>query len=282
MVRRKHQSLLSSRMDSTQRFSDRAENYARFRPNYPEAFIRFLSDRLPAPATIADIGSGTGILSRQLLGAGYTVLAVEPNGPMRLEAERRLGDEPGFHSVVGTAEATTLTDGAAQAVTCAQSFHWFDRARCRLEFERILREPGLVLLIWNERIREGSMEEYDRILQDFAPEYRTVGQRNLTDADIAEFFAPARSEVIYFPHGQRLDGEAFIGRALSSSYVPNTGQPGHEAAMKKFRKFFDDHAVDGQIEFPYQTRVYAANLSRPSKCRSRSSRAPLGNDRLCT
>ncbi|MGA7130288.1 MAG: hypothetical protein WBZ19_28505, partial [Chthoniobacterales bacterium] len=98
-------------MDSTQRFSDRVENYAKFRPNYPDALIRFVLERLPAPAVIADIGSGTGILSDQLLGAGYTVLGVEPNGPMRLEAERRLGTRSRFHSVAGTAEATTLATG---------------------------------------------------------------------------------------------------------------------------------------------------------------------------
>jgi SAM-dependent methyltransferase len=247
-------------MDSTQRFTDRVENYAKFRPNYPEAFIRFLSGILPAPATIADIGSGTGILSDQLLKAGYTVLAVEPNTAMRLEAERRLGQQPGLHSVAGTAEETTVATDAAQGITCAQSFHWFDRSRCRCEFERILREPGLVFLIWNERVSQGPMEEYDRILRESAPEYCTVSRRYITDADIAEFFAPGRFEVTYFPHRQWLDREAFIGRVLSSSFVPNIGHPGHEAVVEKFHQFFERHAQGGQLEFPYQTRVYVARL----------------------
>jgi SAM-dependent methyltransferase len=246
--------------DSTQRFSDRVENYARFRPHYPEALIRFLTELLPVPAVIADIGSGTGILSAQLLGAGYTVLAVEPNGPMRQEAERQLGRNPEFHSVAGTAEATTLPDGAAQAITCAQAFHWFDRARCRFEFQRILREPGIVLLIWNERMAEGPMEEYDRILQECIPEYCVVGRRHQTDGVIGQFFAPEPCEVVHFPNNQWLDREAFIGRVLSSSYVPNVGKPGHETVMERFRRFFDDHAKDGQIELPYQTRVLFARL----------------------
>jgi SAM-dependent methyltransferase len=247
-------------MDSTQRFSDRVENYARFRPRYPEALFRFLAELLRAPAVVADIGSGTGILSAQLLRAGYTVLAVEPNGPMRQEAERQLAENPEFHSVAGTAEATTLAAGAAQAVTCAQSFHWFDRARCRLEFQRILREPGIVLLIWNERLPEGPMEEYDRILQESIPDYRSVGRRHVTDDDIGQFFAPEVYEVAHFPNNQRLDREAFFGRVLSSSYVPNVGKPGHEIVMEKFRKFFDDYAKDGWIEIPYQTRVLFARL----------------------
>jgi methyltransferase family protein len=248
-------------MDPTQRFSDRVENYAKFRPNYPGALIRFVQERIPQSGVIADVGSGTGILSDQLLGAGYLVFGVEPNGPMRLEAERRLGNRPRFHSVIGTAEATTLDPGSVDAITCGQSFHWFDRTRTRIEFGRILREPKLVLLIWNERISEDLMEEYDRILQEWAPEYNRVGRRNVTEADVADFFAPGPVELFYFPHAQRLDRDGFLGRVLSSSYVPNVGQPGHEPVMNKMEAFFDRHSQSGWIDFPYQTRVYVAHLN---------------------
>ena len=248
-------------MDPTERFSDRVENYAKFRPNYPDALIRFVQERLPQSAVIADIGSGTGILSDQLVGAGYTVFGVEPNEPMRLEAERRLGSQARFHSVIGTAEATTLGPSSVNAITCAQSFHWFDRMRSRDEFGRILRRPKLVMLIWNERTSGDLMEEYDRILQESAPEYGRVGRRNVTDADVGDFFAPDRVELFYFPHAQRLDRDAFLGRVLSSSYVPNVGQPGHEPVMNKMEAFFDRHAQSGWIDFPYQTRVFLSYLN---------------------
>jgi hypothetical protein len=248
-------------MDPTQRFSDRVESYAKFRPDYPDAFIRFVKERLPGPSVIADIGSGTGILSDQLLGTGYTVFGVEPNEPMRLEAERRLSSRPGFHSVAGTAEATMLGLGSVDAITCAQSFHWFDRARCRGEFQRILRASGRVFLIWNERSSEDLVGEYDRILQESAPDYVRVSQRNITDADVADFFAPNSVELSYFSHAQRLDREGFLGRVLSSSYVPNAGAPGHDAVMKKMEAFFERHARSGWLDFPYQTRVYLARLS---------------------
>jgi hypothetical protein len=248
-------------MDPTQRFSDRVENYVKFRPNYPDALIRFLIERLPLPASIADIGSGTGILSAQMLGAGFQVFGVEPNAPMRQEAERSLGGQPAFHSVVGTAENTTLASSSVGAVTCAQSFHWFDRTKCRAEFERILRAPRLVWLIWNERISQDPMEEYDRILQESAPEYATVSQRHITDADVADFFAPEPVDRFYFQHAQRLDLEGFLGRVLSSSYVPNVGQPGHDRLMGKMEAFFEKHARSGWIDLPYQTRVYLAQFN---------------------
>jgi hypothetical protein len=257
-------------MDATQRFSDRVENYAKFRPNYPDALIQSMLERLPVPAVIADIGSGTGILSDQLLGAGYTVFGVEPNEPMRLEAERRLGARPGFHSLAGSAEATTLPTGSVQAITCAQSFHWFDRPRCRVEFDRILQNPRLVLLIWNERVSGGFMDEYDHILHESAADYGRVSQRNITDVDVAEFFAPDSVERFHFPHAQRLNRESFLGRVLSSSYVPNVGRPGHDTLMMKMQAFFDSHAPSGTIDFPYQTRVYVAFLGSVSSIRNKA------------
>src|SRR5260370_3606227 len=99
-------------MDPTQRFSDRVENYAKFRPNYPDALIRFLLEQLPLPATIADIGSGTGILSDQLLRAGYAVFGVEPNEAMRREAERSLSGRPGVQSMDRTAADTLPCPGS--------------------------------------------------------------------------------------------------------------------------------------------------------------------------
>jgi len=89
---------------STERFSDRVEQYDRYRPRYPNALLDFLVRKIPPPAAVADIGSGTGILSGQLLQFGYQVMAVEPNKPMREAAERRLSEHQAFHSVDGTAE----------------------------------------------------------------------------------------------------------------------------------------------------------------------------------
>src|SRR5690349_7623591 len=95
---------------STQRFSDRVEYYVRSRPSYPTEFYDFLDRdlKLPKPATIADIGSGTGISAAPLLQRGHIVYAIEPNAPMRAAAENLLGQHGNFHSLATTAESTTL------------------------------------------------------------------------------------------------------------------------------------------------------------------------------
>src|SRR5438445_9263545 len=95
-----------------ERFSNRVENYARYRPGYPREILSLLTNRhgLSAGATVADIGSGTGISSELFLSNGNIVFAVEPNALMRRAAEQRLGGNPRFRSIAGSAEASGLAD----------------------------------------------------------------------------------------------------------------------------------------------------------------------------
>lgn len=136
-------------MDPTQRFSSHVENYLKYRPRYPQAVIETLKQecQLTPAARVADIGSGTGILTELFLQNGNPVLAVEPNREMRAAGERLLQPYPNFHSIDGKAEATTLADHRVDFVTAGQAFHWFDRAPTRAEFQRILKPDGWVMLM---------------------------------------------------------------------------------------------------------------------------------------
>jgi ubiquinone/menaquinone biosynthesis C-methylase UbiE len=249
--------------DPTQRFSDRVENYAKYRPGYPDDMLRFLQALVPPPATVADIGSGTGILTRQLLNSGYKVYAVEPNEAMRREAERTSSDSPTFLSVRGTAEATTLADRSVDFVACAQAFHWFDRSKTRSEFCRILKENGLSALIWNERMDDASPinRAYENILREMAPDYQNVSHRQVGPEEIRAFFAPGEFQVRTFPNDQVLDREGFFGRLLSSSYVPNVGQPGHREIVEAAERIFDRYNVGGKITFDCETKIYVGRFA---------------------
>src|SRR5256885_671619 len=115
--------------DPIQRFSNRVENYLRFRPHYPEETLDFLKADcgLIPESIIADIGSGTGFLARLFLANGNRVLGIEPNKEMREAGERSLKNYPVFTSIAATAEATTLPNQSVNFVTAGQAFHWFDR-----------------------------------------------------------------------------------------------------------------------------------------------------------
>lgn len=250
--------------DSTKRFSNRVENYVKWRPFYPPSIVDAIQERcrMTPDWTIADIGSGPGNLARQFLRFGAKVIGVEPNREMRAAGETLLAGEPRFLSVDGTAEQTGLDDRSVDLVTAGQAFHWFDMAAARREFQRILREPKWVALVWNERplIETSFFLEYEALHLEF-PDYLAVRHRDVAGrSQIAEFFAPNDLTELTFPNEQIFDREGLRGRLLSSSYAPSAGDPNSEPTIAKLDAIFDRHAVDGRIVFPYNTRLYLGEL----------------------
>lgn len=258
-------SFVSDMSDPTQRFSDRVENYVRHRPSYPPALLQILQAKagLTRASVIADIGSGTGIFTALLLPFASQVFAIEPNAAMRSAAEQALGASPGFRSIAGTAEVTTLPHAAVDLITVAQAFHWFNIPACHDEFARILRPGGRVALIWNERLTDTTpfLVAYEQLLRTGATDYDQVNHTRIDPAAIAGFFAPATCEAITLPNTQSFDLPGLIGRALSSSYVPNVGRPGHQAFMGELTRIFQQHAVGDRVTFHYLTRLYLGSLT---------------------
>lgn len=249
----------------TERFSDRVANYVRFRPDYPAALPRWLEEHagMAPDALIADVGAGTGITSKMLLDAGRRVVAVEPNAPMREAAVAWLGNEPGFKAVDGRAEATTLADSSVDGVIAGQAFHWFDPKATRAEFARIVRPGGFVALFWNSRRLTGTpfLGGYEKLLHDYGVDYASVAERYADDDAMQDYFGDSMIGKASFPHGQRLDYAALEGRLLSSSYVPKAGASNHAPMLQALRKLFDTTATDGQVDFDYDTRVYAGRIA---------------------
>lgn len=250
--------------DSVGRFSNRVENYIKYRPGYPEGVVNTLEMEcgLTETSSVADIGSGTGILTQLLLRNGNPVWAVEPNADMRVAAERQLGHLPGFHSVTGSAEATTLASQSIDVVTAGQAFHWFDRRATRSEFVRILKPMGWVALIWNERETETTpfLRAYEELLQQYATDYAQVDHRQIDEAVLGDFFSPGAFSVRSFRNLQHFDYVGVQGRLLSSSYAPEKGQPGHEPMLAELRRIYDAHSVDDRVNIEYVTRVYFGQL----------------------
>jgi len=245
--------------NATSRFSDRVENYVRYRPGYPAEVLRVLQTEcgLRPEHRIADIASGTGIWTRILLENGHPVFAVEPNAEMREAGERVLAGFPKFTSVAGTAEATTLGDASVDFVTSAQAAHWFDRERARREFVRILKPGGWLVLLWNERLTDATpfLREYEELLLKFGTDYQDIRHEKTTEA-VNEFFDPAPYQERVFAMRQEFDYAGIEGRLLSSSYAPGPGHPNHEPMITDLRRIFQRHAVDGRAAFEYKTRVY--------------------------
>lgn len=248
----------------TARFSDRVEDYVRYRPGYPPQVVGLLRAEcgLQPAHVVADTASGTGAFTRLLLENGNRVFAVEPNAAMREAGNELLRSFDKMTSISGTAEETTLPAASIDFVTAAQAAHWFDRTRARAEFARILKPVGWCVLIWNER-RTGAtrfLRDYEQLLLTYATDYKEVRHERTTET-IHDFFAPSTYQERAFELRQQFDFEGAAGRLLSSSYAPLAGHPNHEPMMRELRRIFEDCAQQGVIEFEYSTRVFYGQIS---------------------
>lgn len=244
-------------LSSSDRFLGRVAAYAKYRPSYPSAAIDLLEARcgLAPGVNVADLGSGTGILSALLLARGARVFGIEPNREMREHSDLALGGE--FHSDPGTAEDTHMPDRYFRLLVAGQAFHWFDPQRTRIEALRILEPGGWAALLWNER-SEGLvpfLEDYEALLRRHAPEYDQVARLRAEQGGIRRFFGQ-EPELAVFPNQQVFDFEGLAGRLMSGSYAPTPDRPEHAPLMAGLREVFDRHQQGGTVVFPYRTLVY--------------------------
>src|ERR1700734_3116422 len=250
--------------NATSRFSDRVENYVRYRPGYPADVIYALKAEcaLSRGHVVADLASGTGIWTRMLLENGNRVFGVEPNAEMRNTGEGLLASFPNFTSIAGTAEAATLSDHTVDFVTAAQAAHWFDRPRARDEFVRILKPGGWLVLLWNERLTDSTefLREYEHLLLTYGTDYKEVRHERTTES-VNEFFDPDIYQERVFDMRQEFDYAGVEGRLLSSSYAPGPDHPQHAPMLRELRHIFEACAVNGRAAFEYKTRLYFGQLS---------------------
>lgn len=252
-------------LNPTLRFSNRVENYRKYRPGYPAEIIPLLKSEcgLTSESVIADLGSGTGFFTEIFLKHGNTVFGVEPNAEMRAAGEQILAEYPKFKSVDGTAESTTLPDATFDFVVAGQAFHWFDRRQARPEFRRILKPAGWVVLAWNGYRVESSqmMAAYQSLVARYGTDYSEV-QREVVGVDVELFYAPGSCKCARFSFRQCFDYEGLAGRLLSSSYAPGPDHPNYHAMLRDLRALFDANQQDGKVNFDYETEVYYGRLEK--------------------
>jgi SAM-dependent methyltransferase len=132
-------------LNQARSFGTVAQLYDRHRPTYAAAAVTWaLGER---PRRVADLGAGTGILSRLLRDLGHEVIAVEPDEQMRAHL---VATSPGIAALAGSAEEIPLPDASVDAVVAGQAYHWFDTARALPEIARVLRPEGRLAVLRND------------------------------------------------------------------------------------------------------------------------------------
>lgn len=244
-----------------EKFTGKADVYSSHRPGYPEELYDFLFSELgfAAGTAVADVGAGTGIFSLPLAKRGCRVFAVEPNADMRRKAAADSGNDPRFTPVAGSAEKTALPDRSVARATAAQAFHWFDAGAFARECRRILEADGLVVLAYNHRIAD------DPVTRDtFAANTKhcpaftgfSGGFRAGEKEKLAAFFRRGDYSIREFRHSRDIDENAFVGRALSSSYAPKPGEAAYDGYVADLKGVFARHQHDGLLESRLESRIY--------------------------
>jgi ubiquinone/menaquinone biosynthesis C-methylase UbiE len=240
-------------IDGITPFLDRASEYAAARPPYSNEVIALLKSRFGL-GVIADIGSGTGVFTGQLLVAGAQVYAVEPNQAMRAEAETRFAGRAGFSSVDAPAEQLPFADGLLNGITCAQSFHWFDVEKVGPEFRRVTREDGWMAALWNELMPENEVSAVIKghLRMAFDTYGRPIRQPGVLQAEGTLPKMLHGYEVARFAHLHQIPRGGVLALARSRSYWPNDAEL--EASLM-------EALPEGDLfELTYSTEVHFGRL----------------------
>lgn len=250
-------------MDNRNKFTNKASNYAKYRPSYPGGFIDYLMCEVGmAGHTIADIGAGTGILTRLLADKAGRVIAVEPNSDMLaacMEHCRKCGT---ITVLEGSAENTGLPEHSVDFITVAQAFHWFDREKTKIEFNRILKHNGKVTLVWNSRSAENEfIKANDMLLRRLCPSFVGFSGGGGTEPEqYCDFFENGCCEHKVFDYDRYLTLEEYIGGSLSASYAPLESDTNYEEFIKGLKSLFDKYSSGGKLLLPNKTYSYTGEI----------------------
>ncbi|MDT0117638.1 methyltransferase domain-containing protein [Microbacterium sp. PRF11] len=132
-------------------FGQAASAYESGRPGYPAEAVAWMLEPVREPGRalrVADVGAGTGKLTRAIVELGADVVAVDPDADMLATLRQNTRGVPTF---VGRAEKLPLPDSGLDAVVMGQAWHWVDVEAASLETARVLRSGGVLGLIWNIR-----------------------------------------------------------------------------------------------------------------------------------
>ncbi|WP_439862401.1 class I SAM-dependent methyltransferase [Pseudomonas antarctica] len=241
-----------------QGFSTQAVTYAQGRPDYPRQLTGWLADTLHinARSTVIDLGAGTGKFTRMLSTLAPTLIAVEPLEAMGAQLRKLL---PDVRLLNGTAESIPLDAASADALVCAQAFHWFSTEAALAEIHRVLKPGGRLGLVWN--VRDESVDWVAAITaiitpyEGDTPRFHTGRWR---EAFTGEYFSAP--EMTCFPYSHvGSPQEVIMDRFLSVSFIAALPAAQKAVVTAQLQALIDTHPdLIGRdtVAFPYQTQAF--------------------------
>ncbi|WP_432668136.1 class I SAM-dependent methyltransferase [Pseudomonas umsongensis] len=239
-------------------YANKSEIYDSARPSYPQEAILFIQRQLDLSLglPVLDVGSGTGILTRQLAATGMPMIGIEPDANMLAKARANTG-QPSASYRSGTAEQLGGAPRSVAALVCGQSFHWFEPGKTRTEFRRVLATNNPVILIWNIRSPDCNAfhRAYEQLLNDaFARYAETLQIDEALESRIQQFFNGPFEERI-FHNSQQLSVSSLLERTMSCSYAMKPRTLEYRNASHALNILHQQYQQNGFVSLNYETRV---------------------------
>jgi SAM-dependent methyltransferase len=247
----------------TLRYTNKAEQYARYRWDYAPQATDYVIAQAPVTSDtcIADIGSGTGILTRHFTGLARRIYAVEPDAEMRAWAKQACAGVPSFVSVDGSAEHTTLPDSCLDMIIVGQAIHWFEPEATLREFRRILRPEGHLAVLWNGGM-EATIGEAIAKLHAVGNGWDTSPAADRPPAPPMSYYFAAGMHQLSFAAARDETWDGFFGGLCSDSHAPDAIDPRCANLRAAARQTFTALSTDGILRTHYATELVFGVLNR--------------------
>jgi SAM-dependent methyltransferase len=239
-------------------YSALAAHYDR-RAGYAAAAIDYAiaSMHLSAGDEVADVGAGTGKLTRPLAERGIRVHAVEPNEQMRALGIRNT-EGLGVAWRQGTGEQTGLGDGCVRAVSFGSSFNVVDQSAALRESRRIVEPRGWFCCLWNHRDLDDPLQaRIEDAIGSAIPGYDYGSRREDPTAVLAASNLFADIQPFSFEFSETMTREAAMDAWRSHGTLARQAGPAFAAILDTI----DALLILDTIDVPYTTRGWYAQFA---------------------
>ncbi|HLO27660.1 MAG TPA: class I SAM-dependent methyltransferase [Anaerolineales bacterium] len=244
-------------MRTTEIYSTKAEKYAKYRWDYSlqaiEAIIQIA--HVTEQTLAADIGAGTGMLTKHFAGRVRHIYAVEPNDEMRKIAEGQLERFENCSVIKGCAEAIPLGNQSVDLITVAQALHWFDPTRTRAEFRRVLKPKGWLTAIRNYGVDQTLNQAMGRICAEADRAGLLEAVPHPEEKPVSYYCGHEDIQRLTYEIEEKQNWDEFIGSLLSASYMPEESHPSYPRLERVARQVFDDLSENGELRVRGETEL---------------------------